>query len=138
MAAIGGEVGRIEWEIGIVSPEFRWKIMQRLLTLLPLCVALPLAGCWHEAFHTSIENATGEKIYVTIHFDVEGMPAGHGYVEPGNGVDFPQKIEKIGYIENQIDGRKCRIEKQAIAELTHAQGRGINHITLRDCGKPTL
>lgn len=110
--------------------------MQRLLTLLSLFVALPLAGCWHEAFHTSVENATGQKIYVTIHFDVEGVPPGHGYVEPGNGVDFPQKIEKIGYIEYQLDGRKCRIEKQAIAELAHTQGQGVNRITLRDCVKP--
>lgn len=111
--------------------------MQRLLTFLSVVFVLPLAACWHEDFRTSIENSTGELIYVTIHFDVEGIPEGHGYVEPGNGVDFPQKIEKIGYIEYQIDGRICRIEKQAIAELMNVQGEGVNRITLRDCGKPT-
>jgi hypothetical protein len=110
--------------------------MQRLLTLLSLFVILPLTGCWHEAFHTSIENATGEKIYVAVSFDVTDVPAAYGFLESGNELFLTEKIEHILYIEYQIDGRKCRIQKKAIAALTRSQGQGVNRITLQNCGKP--
>ncbi len=109
--------------------------MQRFLICVSPLLLLLLAGCLHEAFHTSIENGTGQKIYVVIHFNDGKMPQGHGYVEPGNGVDFPQKAEKINYIEYQIGGRNCRIERQSIIAMAHVQSQGISRITLQDCGK---
>ena len=122
---------------GGVGPVTGIQIMQRLLNLLFLFAALSLAGCWHEAFHTSIGNATGKKIYVTVSFDVIDVPAAYGFLESGNELFLSEKIDHILYIEYQIDGRKCRMEKQAIAALTHAQGQGVNRITLRGCEKPT-
>jgi hypothetical protein len=109
--------------------------MQRFLIWLSLLAAVPLAGCWHDAFHTSVENATGQRIYVTIHFNVEGIPVGHGYVEPGSGVDFPQGIEKIDHVDYQFNGRTCTVDKQTISGMAHIDSQGVNRITLRDCGK---
>jgi len=108
--------------------------MQRLLVTSPLCVVLPLlSGCWHEAFSTSIENGTNEKVYVVIHFDDQMMPPGHGNIEPGNGVNLPQKVEDISYIDYQIGNRRCRMDEKRIAEAAHLKERGVTRITLHDC-----
>jgi hypothetical protein len=109
--------------------------MQRVLIMSPLCVVLPLlSGCWHEAFHTFVENGTGQKVYAIIHFDNQSIPSGHGEIEPGNGVSLLQKAEDISYIEYQIGERRCRMDKKVIAQAARAGERGVTSITLRDCG----
>lgn len=109
--------------------------MQRLLTTSLLCiVATLLAACWHEAFHASIENGTNQKIYVVIHFDDQLTPIGHGYVEPGNGVNLPQMVENISYIEYTIGNRRCRLDKKLIAQAARTRVSGVTSIILRDCG----
>jgi len=109
--------------------------MQRVLIMSPLCVVLPLlSGCWHEAFHTSVENGTNKKVYAVIHFDNGSIPPGHGNIEPGNGVSLPQRVEDIRYIEYQIGDRRCRMDGKLIAQAARAGERGVTSITLRDCG----
>jgi hypothetical protein len=70
---------------------------------------------------------------VTILFNVAGLPPGHGYVEAGSGVDFPQGLEKIDRLEYKVDGRTCVVDRQAISGLTRVDERGVNRITLHNC-----
>lgn len=112
--------------------------MQRLLNMLALSAVVPLLlGCWHEAFRTSIENATNERVYAVIHFDNQSTPPGHGYIEPGNGVRLPQTVEDISYIEYQLGDHRCRMDEKRIAAAAHVRERGVTSITLRDCTRST-
>jgi hypothetical protein len=108
--------------------------MQRASTLT-LCIALgALAGCWHEAFHTSVKNGTKQTVYVTVYFEDRSTPAGHGNIEPGNGVDLTQKIDEISYIDYQTGKLHCRLDKSQIAKIARVGDRGVTSITLGECG----
>jgi hypothetical protein len=99
-----------------------------------LCIVLPLlSGCWHKAFHTSIENGTNQKIYAVIHFANDSIPLGHGELEPRNEVRLRQRVEDISYIEYQIGDRRCRMDRNLIVQATRPMERGVTSITLRDC-----
>jgi hypothetical protein len=108
--------------------------MQRLLDRsLRWIVALPLlSGCWHERFHTFIENGTNQRVYAVIHFR-DQSPPGSGSIEPGNGVNMPQRVEDISYIDYQVGKRACRMDKKQIAEAARTGQLGVTKITLRDC-----
>jgi hypothetical protein len=109
--------------------------MRQVLILSPVCIVLPLlSGCWHEAFHTSVENGTGQKVYAVIHFDNDSIPSGHGEIEPGNDVSMVQRVGDISYIDYQIGERRCRMDRKLIAQAAQAGARGVTSITLRDCG----
>lgn len=99
---------------------------QFLLTFL-------LAGCWHEAFRTSVDNDTGQRIYAVIHFDDQKVPPGHGYIEPGNGVSLPQMPTEISYIEYGIGNVRCRMDKGAIAKAMRSEENGVVNIRLGGC-----
>jgi hypothetical protein len=107
--------------------------MHRILIILG---ALLLAGCWHDAFHTSIENGTGRKIDISIHFEGKGVSPGFGDLEPGNSLNLTEEVGEIAFVEYQVDDHSCRIEKPAIAKLVSVQWHDLSHIVLRDCGKP--
>lgn len=114
--------------------------MQRVLIMLPECLLMPLlAGCWHEAFHTSVDNATGRKIYAVIHFEDNAVPPGHGYIEAGNGVSLPQKVGDISYIEYQVGETRCRMDRDAVAKAARSGARGVVNVTLSGCdaSRPT-
>jgi hypothetical protein len=110
--------------------------MRRLLIASLLCMTtFMLEGC-HKRFHASIENGTGQRIYVSIQF--RDLPIGHGYIEVNNGLDLTQKIEDIRYIDYRIESRKCRIDKDEILKIARPDSDSKFHpermiITLRDC-----
>jgi hypothetical protein len=115
---------------------YHGAIMRRVETVT-LCIALaPLSGCWHEPFHTSVENGTNQTIYATIQFDDHAIPPGRGNIEPGNGVSLTQTIEDISYIEYQIGDRRCRLDEKLIAKIARADGRGVKSVTLTNCAQP--
>ena len=97
-------------------------------------LAVLLSSCWHGAFHTSIENGTTKKVYVVIHFVNSQIPPGHGYIEPGNRVNLPQRLEDINSIEYRVGNRECRMDKRLIEQAANGENEGIRIIRMRDCG----
>jgi hypothetical protein len=109
--------------------------VKRAARLCPLVALASLSGCWHEAFHTSVENGTTKPISAVIRFHDESIPPGHGSIEPGNGVSLPQKIEDISSIEYQIDGHECRMDAKMIAGVARTSTDGVASIALTDCAQ---
>lgn len=108
--------------------------MHRILAIgSALGVSLVLGGCWHEAFHTSVENGTDQKAYVVIHFNDAAKPEGHGFIEPGNGVSLTESPKDISYIEYRIGNDHCRIDQKQIASIAKAGPRGVSSVTLGGC-----
>ena len=104
---------------------------------LSLLIALALlSGCWHEAFHSSVDNGTNQTIYAIIHFDDGSIPPAHGKIEPGSGVDLTEKVEAISYIDYRIGERRCRMDKNLIAEVARTSKAGLTSISLTDCAQP--
>ena len=103
---------------------------------LSLLIALaPVTGCWHEPFHSSVDNGTNKTIYAIIHFDDRSIPPAHGNIEPGSGVYLTEKAEAISYIEYRIGERRCRMDKNLIAEVSRTSQAGLTSISLSDCNQ---
>lgn len=108
--------------------------MHRILAIgSVLSAALVLGGCWHEAFHTSVENGTDQRAYVVIHFNDAAKPEGHGFIEPGNGVSLTESPKDIRYIEYRIGSDLCRIDQKQIARIAKTGLGGVANVTLGEC-----
>lgn len=95
--------------------------------------ALALSACWHRAFHTSIENSLSQTIYLTIDFEDEHIPQGHGYLPAGGQVEFPQSASEIAAISFRVGSRECHMDRNQIAQASRDTGRGLRVITLSPC-----
>lgn len=108
--------------------------MQRILGTCLLCAAVAsLSGCWHSAFHTSIENGLDERAYVVIRFDDQRVPPGRGYLEPENRVNVPQSFEEIKSIDYQVGDHHCQLTKKEIVQRARIADGGLRVITLTQC-----
>lgn len=108
--------------------------MHRILMKSALCViVLLMAGCSHPAFRSAVDNGTTEKVYAVIHFNDASIPPGHGYIEPGNGVNLTQKIDDIRYIEYRFPHHQCRMDASSITKAAKTGPEGVTKITLQGC-----